>query len=35
MQCEPVACGRYKLVDNMVVDDVDNLYVKRIVLNNL
>jgi hypothetical protein len=32
--CGPVACERYKLVDDMAYDDVDSLHVKRIVIND-
>jgi hypothetical protein len=29
-----VACERYKMVDDVTVDDVDSLHIKRITLNN-
>jgi hypothetical protein len=28
------ACGRYKLVDDVSLDDVDSLYVKKIIIDN-
>jgi hypothetical protein len=30
--CGPVAYGRYKLVDDIAVDDVDSLHVNKITL---
>jgi hypothetical protein len=32
--CEPVACGRYKPTDDVASDNVDNLYIKRIIIND-
>jgi hypothetical protein len=31
---QQVACRRYKLMDDMTIDDVDSLHVQRIILND-
>jgi hypothetical protein len=32
--CGSVAYKRYKLMDEVVIDDVNSLHVKKIILNN-
>ncbi len=31
----PIACGKYKFMDNVTDDDVDSFHFKRIALNDL
>jgi hypothetical protein len=31
----PVTCEKYILMNDMIIDDVDSLYVKRIILNKV